>query len=73
MSDTVLVAIITSVVTVLGVILSNSKSTAVIENEIKHLAAEVAKHNNFARRMPVLEEQINALSKRIEALERKSG
>ena len=55
----------------LGVILSNSKTTAVIENEIKHLAEEVALHNNFARRMPVVEEQIKELTKRIETLERR--
>ena len=70
MSDPVIVAIITSVVTVLGVILSNSRTTAVIENEIKHLAEEVALHNNFARRMPVVEEQIKELTKRVEKLEK---
>ncbi len=69
MSEAVLVALITSAVTVLGVILSNSKASAVTNNEIKHLAEEVAFHNNFARRMPVVEEQIKELKKRIEALE----
>ena len=42
-----------------------------IENEIKHLAEEVALHNNFARRMPVVEEQIKELTKRVEVLERR--
>ena len=69
MGEAVLVALITSAVTVLGVILSNSKASAVTNNEIKHLAEEVAFHNNFARRMPVVEEQIKELTKRIEALE----
>ena len=71
MTDAIIVAIITSAVTVLGVILSNSKTTAVIENEIKPLAEEVALHNNFARRMPVVEEQIKELSKRVEVLEKR--
>ena len=70
MSDAILVAIITSAVTVLGVILSNSKASAVTNNEIKHLAEEVALHNNFARRMPVVEEQIRVINHRISDLER---
>ena len=70
MTDAIIVAIITSAVTVFGVILSNSRTTAVIENEIKHLTEEVALHNNFARRMPVVEEQIKELTKRVEKLEK---
>ena len=72
MSDAILVAMITSAVTLLGVILSNSKTAAVTNNEIKHLAEEVALHNNFARRMPVVEEQIKELTKRVEALEKRN-
>lgn len=71
MNETIAVALITSAVTVLGVILSNSKSTAVTNNEIKHLTEEVKKHNNFAQRMPVVEEQIRELGKRLDVLERK--
>ena len=71
MSDAILVALITSAVTLFGVILANSKAAAVTNNEIKHLAEEVALHNNFARRMPVVEEQIKELTKRIEVLERR--
>ena len=71
MSDAILVALITSAVTVLGVILSNSKTAAVTTNEIKHLTEEVKKHNNFAQRIPVVEVQIEELEKRIEALEKR--
>ena len=71
MSDAILVALITSAVTVLGVILSNSKSSAVTTNEIKHLTEAVNKHNNFAQRMPVVEMQVEELMKRVEALERR--
>ena len=68
MSESIIIALITSAVTVFGVILSNSKSTAVTNTEIKHLTEEVKKHNNFAVRVPVLEEQIKALTEKIEAV-----
>ena len=71
MSDAILVAMITSAVTLLGVILSNSKTAAVTNNEIKHLTEEVKKHNNFAQRIPVVEVQLEDLEKRVAALERK--
>ena len=71
MSDAIFVALITSAVTVLGVILSNSKSSAVTTNEIKHLTEAVNKHNNFAQRMPVVEVQVEELMKRVEALEKR--
>ena len=47
-----------------------SQTSAVTQTEIAHLTEEVKQHNNFARRMPVVEEQIRELSKRIEDLER---
>ena len=72
MSDAILVAIITSAVTLFGVILANSKVAAVTNNEIKHLTVEVKKHNNFAQRMPIVEVQLGELMKRVEALERKN-
>ncbi len=71
MSDAILVAMITSAVTLLGVILSNSKTAAVTNNEIKHLTEEVKKHNNFAQRIPVVEVQIEDLEKRVLALEKR--
>ena len=71
MSDAILVAIITSAVTLFGVILANSKAATVTNNEIKHLAEEVKKHNNFAQRMPIVEVQLEELIKRVETLEKK--
>ena len=71
MSDAILVALITSAVTLFGVILANSKAAAVTNNEIKHLTEEVKKHNNFARRMPIVEVQLEELMKRVEILEKK--
>lgn len=70
MPESVIVALISSAVTVFGVVLSNSKSTAVTNTEIKHLTEEVKKHNNFATRVPILEEQIKQLTQRINELER---
>ncbi len=72
MSEAILVAMITSGVTLFGVILSNSKTAAVTNNEIKHLTEEVKKHNNFAQRIPVVEVQLEELTKRVEALEKRS-
>ena len=54
-----------------GVILANSKAAAVTNNEIKHLTEEVKKHNNFAQRMPIVEVQIDELTKRVAALEKR--
>ena len=70
MSDAVFVAIITAAVTVLGVILSNAKSDAVMNNEIRTLREEIALHNNFARRLPMVEAQLAEMAKRIEILEK---
>ena len=72
MSEAILVAMITSGVTLFGVILSNSKTAAVTNNEIKHLTEEVKKHNNFAQRIPVVEVQLEELTKRVEALEKRN-
>ena len=71
MSDAILVALITSAVTLFGVILANSKAAAVTNNEIKHLTEEVKQHNNFAQRMPIVEVQIEEMMKRICELEKK--
>ena len=73
MSDSVIVALISSAVTIIGVIMANSKSLAVINNEIKHLTEEVKRHNNLAQRMPVMEIQMEELTKRVQALERKEN
>ena len=72
MSEAILVAMITSAVTLFGVILSNSNTAAVTNNEIKHLTEEVKKHNNFAQRIPVVEVQLEELTKRVEALEKRN-
>ena len=69
--DAVVVALISGAVTLLGVLIANSRSQAVTETKLDELTREVRKHNNFARRMPVVEEQIKDLNRRLSALERK--
>ena len=65
----IIVALITGGVTLVGVLISNQKSQAVTETKIDELTREVREHNNFARRMPVVEEQIKVINHRIEDLE----
>ncbi|MDY4965679.1 MAG: hypothetical protein SO100_04900 [Dysosmobacter sp.] len=69
--DAVVVALISGAVTLLGVLIANSRSQAVTETKLDELTREVREHNNFARRMPVVEEQIKDLNRRLSALERK--
>jgi hypothetical protein len=61
MSETIITALITGAITLLGVLISNSKSQAVTETKIEELTREVREHNNFARRMPIVEEQIKEI------------
>ena len=65
----IIVAIITGSITLVGVLLANQKTQAVMETRIDELTREVREHNNFARRMPVVEEQIKIINHRIQDLE----
>lgn len=82
MSEAVVVALITGAVSLIGtiitVVLTNQKtnetlkiSQAVTDTKIDELTREVRAHNNFAQRMPVVEEQIKVINHRIEDLEDK--
>lgn len=84
MSDGVIVAIITGVLTLAGTVLTvwagNSKTNetikinqAVTDTKIEELTREVREHNNFAQRLPVVEEQIKAINHRIQDLEKKGA
>ena len=79
--EAILVALITGGLSLAGVIatcLATAKksetamriSQAVTDTKIDELTREVRAHNNFARRMPVVEEQIKVLSYRVTDLER---
>ena len=65
----IIVALITGGVTLVGVLISNQKAQAVTETRLDELTREVREHNNFARRVPVVEEQIKVINHRIEDLE----
>ena len=65
----IIVALITGGITLVGVLISNQKNQAVTETKIEELTREVREHNNFARRVPVVEEQIKVINHRIEDLE----
>ena len=65
----IIVALITGGVTLLGVVISNGKAQAVTDTKIEELTREVREHNNFARRVPVLEEQMKVANHRIQDLE----
>ena len=77
--ETVIASLITGGLALLGVILTNQQSNrkveqkistaqAVTDCKIEELTREVREHNNFARRMPVVEEQIKSINRKIEEM-----
>lgn len=70
MVSEIIVALIGGLVTLSGVIIANSKAQAVTDTRLDELTREVREHNNFARRVPVLEEQIKEANFRIDRIER---
>ena len=81
MSDAILVALITGGLSLIGVVVTcvaTAKkneaalrvSQAVIDTKIDELTREVREHNGFARRMPVVEEQIKVINHRLTDLEK---
>ena len=80
MNATVAASLITGLLSLAGVMLSNLLSErrrenalrtaqAVTDEQLRELTREVREHNNFAKRMPVVEEQIKVINHRIEDLE----
>ena len=69
MTDTIICAMITGGITLLGVLIANGKTQAVTETKLEELTREVREHNNFARRVPVIEEQVKVINHRIADLE----
>lgn len=77
--EAIIVAIITGGLSLLGVVITNLSSNRRVENSLKtaqavtdtkieELTREVREHNNFARRMPVVEEKITAMERTVEEL-----
>ena len=80
MSEAIIVALITGGLALLGTIITNNrnareldhkldKKQAVTDAKLEELTREVREHNNFARRVPVLEEKMNVANHRIKKLE----
>ena len=81
MSEAVAASLIRGLMSLFGVILSNLLSErrresalrtaqAVTDEQLRELTREVREHNHFARRMPVVEEQIKVINHRLEDLEK---
>lgn len=84
MSEAITVALITGGLSLIGVIYSNSrtaqsmdakldKQQAITETKLEELTREVREHNNFAQRVPILEEQMKVANHRIADLEQEKG
>lgn len=69
--EAVIAAVITGAMTLAGVLIANSRAAAITETKLEELTREVRQHNNFARRMPVVEEQIKFINHRLRDLEQK--
>ena len=67
--ESILSALIAGAVTLIGVLIANSRSQAVTDTKLEELPREVREHNNFARRVPILEEQMKVANHRIADLE----
>ena len=76
MTESILVALVTGGLSLLGVMISASNSSkktdqriqtamAVTDTKLEELTREVRTHNHFAQRMPVVEEQIKVINHRI--------
>lgn len=61
----IVTSVITGILTLIGVLVSNGKKQAVTDTKIEELTREVREHNNFAKRMPVVEEAINNLNEKV--------
>lgn len=80
--DAIIAAVASGVLSLRGVIITNAQSNKKIEYQLEttqsvtnckidELTREVREHNNFARRMPVVEEKIKVINHRIQDLEQK--
>ena len=81
--SSIIVSVITAIATIVTVIINTKASNkeiqhkietqqAVFETKLESLTTEVREHNNYARRMPVVEEQIRVINHRLTDLERKN-
>jgi hypothetical protein len=80
LSEAVLTALITGGLSVVGVVITNlaanrkmqyeiKQNQAVTETKIEELTREVREHNNFAHRVPVLENKVKVADHRLDDIE----
>lgn len=69
MTETIICALITGGLTLMGVLIANGKQQAITDTKLDELTREVREHNNFAQRVPVIEDQIKVINHRIQDLE----
>ena len=80
MSESIIVALITGGLALIGTVITGNrnareldhkldKKQAVTDTKLEELTREVREHNNFARRIPVVEEQIKVINHRLEDIE----
>ena len=72
MTETIICALITGGLTLMGVLIANGKQQAITDTKLDELTREVRELNNLAQRVPVIEEQIKVINHRIEDLENKA-
>ena len=67
--EAIIAAVISGAVALLASLIANSRSRAITDTKLEELTREVREHNNFARRVPILEEQMKVANHRIADLE----
>ena len=73
MTETIVCALITGGLTLMGVLIANSKQQAITDTKLDELTREVREHNSLAQRVPVIEEQIKVINHRIADLEKETS
>ncbi|MBP3893943.1 MAG: hypothetical protein J6D34_07890 [Atopobiaceae bacterium] len=68
--ESVITAVVTGVLTLIGVLVSNSRSQAVIEVKLDNLASKVEKHNSMVERTYDLEQRMAVLESEVKGLGR---
>ena len=80
MSESIVVALITGGLSLVGVVitcLATAKKTekatavaqAITETKLSELTREVREHNNFAQKMPILQQKVTDIERRVGILE----
>ena len=69
----VIVALISGGITLIGVLISNKTAQAVTETKLEELTREVREHNNFAKRVPLLEKDVEYIKEHMEDIEKRAG